>query len=65
MSAFAHMQSGGDLSHQPEILRRVTSALRDSYDYAFHKPGAPAENPNSDLCDEEFGEWMGIGGPVS
>ena len=65
VSAFAHMQSGGDLSHQPEILRRVTSALRDSYDYAFHKPGAPAENPNSALCDEEFGEWMGIGGPVS
>jgi hypothetical protein len=59
------MQSGGDLSQQPEILRRVTSVLRDSYDYAFHRPGAPAENPNSAVCDEEFGDWMGIGGPVS
>ena len=65
VSAWAHMQSGGDLSQQPEILRRVTSVLRDSYDYAFHRPGAPAENPNSAVCDEEFGDWMGIGGPVS
>ncbi len=65
VSAWAHMQSGGDLSQQPEILRRVTTVLRDSYDYAFHRPGAPAENPNSAVCDEEFGDWMGIGGPVS
>jgi alkanesulfonate monooxygenase SsuD/methylene tetrahydromethanopterin reductase-like flavin-dependent oxidoreductase (luciferase family) len=65
VSAWAHMQSGGDLSQQPEILRRVTSVLRDSYDYSFHRPGAPAENPNSAVCDEEFGDWMGIGGPVS
>jgi 5,10-methylenetetrahydromethanopterin reductase len=65
VAGFAHMQSGGDLSRQPEILRRVTSVLRDSYDYAFHKPGAPVENPNSAVCDEDFGEWMGIGGPVS
>jgi 5,10-methylenetetrahydromethanopterin reductase len=65
VSAYAHMQSGGDLSRQPEILRRVTTILRDSYDYAFHRPGAPAENPNSAVCDEEFGEWMGIGGPPS
>lgn len=63
VSAFAHMQSGGDLSQQPEILRKVTSVLRDSYDYSFHRPGAPAENPNSAVCDEEFGDWMGIGGP--
>jgi 5,10-methylenetetrahydromethanopterin reductase len=65
VSAWAHMQSGGDLSQQPEILRQVTSVLRDSYDYSFHRPGAPAENPNSAVCDEEFGDWMGIGGPVS
>jgi 5,10-methylenetetrahydromethanopterin reductase len=65
VSAWAHMQSGGDLSQQPEILRRVTSVLRDRYDYSFHRPGAPPENPNSALCDEEFGDWMGIGGPVS
>jgi 5,10-methylenetetrahydromethanopterin reductase len=65
VSAFAHMQSGGDLSQQPEILRRVTSVLRTSYDYRFHRPGAPAENPNSAVCDEEFGDWMGIGGPLS
>jgi 5,10-methylenetetrahydromethanopterin reductase len=65
VSAFAHMQSGGDLSQQPEILRRVTRVLRTSYDYRFHRPGAPAENPNSAVCDEEFGEWMGIGGPAA
>jgi 5,10-methylenetetrahydromethanopterin reductase len=65
VSAFAHMQSGGDLSHQPEILRKVTSVLRDSYDYSFHRPDAPPDNPNSAICDEEFGDWMGIGGPPS
>jgi 5,10-methylenetetrahydromethanopterin reductase len=65
VSAFAHMQSGGDLSQQPEILRKVTSVLRHSYDYSFHRPDAPPENPNSALCDEEFGDWMGIGGPPS
>jgi 5,10-methylenetetrahydromethanopterin reductase len=65
VSAFAHMQSGGDLSHQPEILRKVTAVLRDTYDYTFHRPGAPAENPNSAVCDDEFGDWMGIGGPPS
>lgn len=67
VSAWAHMQSGKgtDLSQQPEILRRVTSVLRDSYDYRYHHPGAPPENPNSALCDEEFGDWMGVGGPPS
>ncbi|MFI5046162.1 MAG: LLM class flavin-dependent oxidoreductase [Acidimicrobiia bacterium] len=65
VSGWAHMSSGRgiDLSQQPEILRRVTSQLRDSYDYSFHRPGAPPENPNSAVCDEEFGDWMGIGGP--
>ena len=67
VSSWAHMQSGKgtDLTQQPEILRRVTSALRGSYDYRYHHPGAPPDNPNSALCDEEFGDWMGIGGPPS
>ena len=39
--------------------------LRDTYDYRYHRPGVPAENPNSATCDEEFGDWMGIGGPTS
>jgi 5,10-methylenetetrahydromethanopterin reductase len=67
VAAWAHMQSGAhvDLSQQPEILRNVTSVLRHSYDYRFHHPDAPPENPNSAVCDEEFGEWMGIGGPTS
>lgn len=67
VAPYAHMQSrkGVDLSQQPEILRKVTSALRNSYDYRFHHPDAPAENPNSAFCDEDFGDWMGIGGPVS
>jgi 5,10-methylenetetrahydromethanopterin reductase len=65
VSAFAHMQSGGDLSQQPEILRKVTAVLRHNYDYSFHRPDAPPENPNSALCDEDFGDWMGIDGPIS
>jgi 5,10-methylenetetrahydromethanopterin reductase len=67
VAAYAHMQSGRgvDLSLQPEILRKVTSVLRDGYDYRFHRPGVPAENPNTAVCDEEFGDWMGIGGPPS
>jgi alkanesulfonate monooxygenase SsuD/methylene tetrahydromethanopterin reductase-like flavin-dependent oxidoreductase (luciferase family) len=67
VSAWAHMQSGTgtDLEAQPEILRRVTSQMRNNYDYSFHRPDAPPENPNSAAIDEEFGDWMGIGGPVS
>jgi alkanesulfonate monooxygenase SsuD/methylene tetrahydromethanopterin reductase-like flavin-dependent oxidoreductase (luciferase family) len=67
VAAWAHMSSGPgmDLSQQPEILRRVTSVLRDTYDYRYHRPGVPPDNPNSAVCDEEFGDWMGIGGPTS
>ena len=61
MSSF----KGNDLSQQPEIMRRVTSVLRDTYDYSYHHPGAAAQNPNTDACDEEFGDWFGIGGPPS
>jgi 5,10-methylenetetrahydromethanopterin reductase len=66
-AGWAHMSSfkGNDLSQQPEIMRRVTSVLRDTYDYRYHHPGAPAENPNTAACDEEFGDWFGIGGPPS
>jgi 5,10-methylenetetrahydromethanopterin reductase len=66
-AGWAHMSSfkGNDLSQQPEIMRRVTSILRDTYDYRYHHPGAPAQNPNTDVCDEEFGDWFGIGGPPS
>lgn len=67
VSAWAHMQSGTgtDLSQQPEILRNVTARMRNNYDYSFHRPDAPPENPNSAMIDEDFGDWMGIGGPVS
>jgi 5,10-methylenetetrahydromethanopterin reductase len=67
VAGWAHMSSfkGNDLAQQPEILRRVTSVLRDGYDYRFHHPGAPAENPNTAVCDEEFGDWFGLGGPPS
>ncbi len=67
VSGWAHMSSfkGNDLSQQPEIMRRVTAQLRDGYDYRFHHPGAPAENPNTAVCDEEFGDWFGVGGPPS
>jgi 5,10-methylenetetrahydromethanopterin reductase len=66
-AGWAHKSSfkGNDLSQQPEIMRRVTSVLRDTYDYRYHHPGASAENPNTAACDEEFGDWFGIGGPPS
>jgi 5,10-methylenetetrahydromethanopterin reductase len=66
-AGWAHMSSfkGNDLSQQPEIMRRVTSVLRNTYDYRYHHPGAPAQNPNTAACDEEFGDWFGIGGPSS
>jgi len=67
VSAWAHMQSGKgtDLSQQPEILRQVTTVLRDNYDYSFHRPGVPlGTNPNSKPCTDEFADWMGIGGPT-
>jgi 5,10-methylenetetrahydromethanopterin reductase len=65
VAPWAHMSSGKgiNLSDQPEILRRVTSVLRHSYDYAYHHPAAPADNPNTAVCDEDFADWMGIGGP--
>jgi 5,10-methylenetetrahydromethanopterin reductase len=67
VAGWAHMSSfpGNDLSQQPPIMRRVTSVLRDGYDYRYHHPGAPRENPNTEVCDEEFGDWFGIGGPPS
>ena len=67
-SAWAHMQSGRgiDLSQQPAILRKVTSVLRENYDYRFHRPGVPpGQNPNSATIDEEFADWIGVGGPPS
>lgn len=66
-AGWAHMSSfkGNDLSQQPEIMRRVTSVLRGTYDYKFHHPGAPRQNSNEAVCDEEFGDWFGIGGPPS
>jgi hypothetical protein len=46
-------------------MRRLTSVLRDTYDYRYHHPGAPAQNPNTAVCDDEFGDWFGIGGAPS
>jgi len=67
VAGWAHMSSfkGNDLSQQPEIMRRVTTALRDVYDYRYHRPGAPPDNPNTAVCDEDFGDWFGVGGPPS
>ena len=67
VAGWAHMSSfkGHDLSQQPEIMRRVTTKLRDVYDYRFHRPGAPPDNPNTAVCDEDFGDWFGVGGPPS
>jgi 5,10-methylenetetrahydromethanopterin reductase len=65
VAGWAHMSSfpGNDLSLQPPMLRRVTSQLRAGYDYRFHRPGVPAENPNTAMIDPEFADWFGIGGP--
>ena len=67
VAGWAHMSSfkGNDLSQQPEVMRRVTAVLRDVYDYRYHRPGAPVDNPNTAVCDEEFGDWFGVGGPPS
>ena len=67
VSGWAHMSSfrGIDLEQQPPILRRVTRALRDSYDYGHHRSATGGENPNDRAIDEEFADWFGIGGPPS
>jgi alkanesulfonate monooxygenase SsuD/methylene tetrahydromethanopterin reductase-like flavin-dependent oxidoreductase (luciferase family) len=66
-ATWAHMSSyrGNDLGQQPDIMRRVTSRLRDSYDYRYHGPKAKAANVNSDAVDEDFADWFGLGGPPS
>ncbi|MEO5837549.1 MAG: LLM class flavin-dependent oxidoreductase [Acidimicrobiales bacterium] len=65
VAGWAHMSSfaGNDLAAQPEIMRRVTTSLRDGYDYRFHRADVPMDNPNTRQIDEEFGDWFGIGGP--
>lgn len=66
-AAWAHMSSfaGNDLSSQPQAMQRVTRALRDGYDYRYHRQDAPLENTNAALVDEEFADWFGVGGPPS
>jgi len=67
VAGWAHMSSfkGNDLSQQPEVMRRVTTALRDVYDYRYHRAGAPEDNPNTAATDEGFADWFGVGGPPS
>ena len=67
VSGWAHMSSfrGIDLSDQPPILRRVTEALRDHYDYGYHRGDRVGENPNDRPIDEDFADWFGAGGPPS
>lgn len=65
----AHMSSfrGNDLTAQPQIMRRVTSQLRQGYVYEDHhlrgtswsETDAPAG-----MVDAEFAKWFGIGGPA-
>jgi 5,10-methylenetetrahydromethanopterin reductase len=67
VAGWAHMSSfpGIDLSRQPPILRRATEKLRHGYDYRFHRADVPAENANTQLIDEEFADWFGVGGPAA
>lgn len=62
---WAHMSSfrGIPLSQQPAIMRRVTEQLREHYDYRYHREGAPQDNPNTQIVDEAFADWFGLGGP--
>ncbi|MCU1344293.1 MAG: class flavin-dependent oxidoreductase [Acidimicrobiia bacterium] len=64
-AAWVHMSSfrGNDLNEQPEAMRKVTSVLRDGYDYRFHRADAPADNSNNAAIDEDFADWYGVGGP--
>ena len=63
VAVIAHMASlpGIDLSTQPERLRRVTTRLREAYDYQHHN--MEQANPMRNLVDAEFADWYGIGGP--
>jgi 5,10-methylenetetrahydromethanopterin reductase len=64
VKGWAHMASfpGHDLGTQPEIMREVTSRLRDGYDYRHHN--SEAANPVAALVSDEFAEWFGVGGPA-
>src|SRR5262245_5888348 len=65
VAGWAHMSSfpGIDLSRQPAILRQATEKLRHGYDYRFHRADVPAQNANTQLIEDEFADWFGIGGP--
>jgi len=65
VAGWAHMSSfpGIPLAQQPPIMRRVTEQLRNHYDYRYHREGAPEDNPNTRIVDEEFADWFGLGGP--
>ena len=43
------------------MMRQVTAQLRDNYDYRFHRPGVPIDNPNTAMIDAEFADWFGVG----
>jgi 5,10-methylenetetrahydromethanopterin reductase len=67
VAGWAHMSSfpGMNLAAQPAIMRRATEKLRHGYDYRFHRADVSARNPNTQLIDEEFADWFGVGGPPS
>ncbi|MCH2173015.1 LLM class flavin-dependent oxidoreductase [Myxococcota bacterium] len=67
VAGWAHMSSfpGIQLSAQPEIMRRVTEKLRRDYDYSYHRADVPLENRNTQMVDEDFADWFGVGGPPS
>jgi 5,10-methylenetetrahydromethanopterin reductase len=67
VAPWAHMSSfrGNDLSQQPEVMRSVTTVLRDGYDYQHHRHGAAHDNSNTSAISETFADWFGVGGPPS
>lgn len=62
---WAHMSSfpGMDLSQQPELLRKVTTAARDGYSYDYHTNATAPQNPLLSGLDPAFVRWFGVAGP--
>ena len=63
---WAHMASFSPAhvaTHEP-ILQKVTSVVRESYDYDHHGYQESNTSPVRHLADDEFVDYYGIAGPV-
>jgi 5,10-methylenetetrahydromethanopterin reductase len=64
---WAHMASFSAAARQAQdpILRRVTDAVHDKYDYRFHSLQESKNSPLRSVADDEFVDYYGIAGPPS